>query len=102
MLSNAALLHDLGISENYKGFYYILSALDLIQEKPERLLLVTKWLYPEIAKRHHTSSACVERDMRSVIQSAWKNYPERIERLARQDLSAPPTVSCLLGWLAHV
>ena len=44
------LLHRLGATANYTGFSYLVRALQLCAEKPERLLLVTKWLYPDVAK----------------------------------------------------
>ena len=36
------LMERLGITLNYKGFYYAVYAVCLVAEKPERLLLVTK------------------------------------------------------------
>ena len=35
-------------------------------EEPERLLLVTKWLYPDVAKQYGTNWKAVERDIRTV------------------------------------
>ena len=49
--SASALLHQLGITENYKGFRYAAYAASLCALDQDRLLLVTKRLYPEIAKR---------------------------------------------------
>ena len=43
------LLYRLGATANYTGFSYLVRALQLCAEEPERLLLVTKWLYPDVA-----------------------------------------------------
>ena len=40
------LLYRLGITANYTGFFHSAYAVCLVLEQPERLLLVTKWLYP--------------------------------------------------------
>ena len=37
------LLHRLGATANYTGFSYLVRALQLCAEEPERLLLVTNW-----------------------------------------------------------
>ena len=46
------LLYRLGATANYTGFRYISCALHLCIQQPERLLLVTKRLYPDIGKRY--------------------------------------------------
>ena len=44
------LLYRLGITANYTGFFHMGYAVKLCCERPERLLMVTKWVYPEVAK----------------------------------------------------
>lgn len=46
------LLYQLGVTANYTGFFHTAYAVSLCAEHPERLLLVTKWLYPEVAKQY--------------------------------------------------
>ena len=48
------LLYRLGATANYTGFSYLVRALQLCAEEPERLLLVTKWLYPDVANTERT------------------------------------------------
>ena len=57
------LLYRLGAAANYTGFSYLVRALQLCAEEPERLLLVTKWLYPDVAKQYGTNWKAVERDI---------------------------------------
>ena len=56
------LLYQLGISANYKGFFHAAYAVSLCMERQDRLLLVTKWLYPDVAKRYRTNWKAVERN----------------------------------------
>ena len=76
------LLYRLGATANYTGFSYLVRALQLCAEEPERLLLVTKWLYPDVAKQYGTNWKAVERDIRTVgrvigIQTGrfWRLWP---------------------------
>ena len=66
------VLHDLGISANIKGYFYLRTAILLAVEKTNEMSAVTKTLYPAVAKSHGTSPACVERSMRHAISVAWE------------------------------
>lgn len=49
---------------NVKGFRFLHTGIVLCYKNPEMLDMVTKWLYPEIAKIHKTTPQRVERCMR--------------------------------------
>ena len=59
------LLYCLGVTEKYVGFPHTLYAVRLSIQQPERLMLVTKWLYPDVAKQYHTSWQNVEKNIRN-------------------------------------
>ncbi len=67
------LLYQLGISANYKGFLHTAYAVSLCVEQQDRLLLVTKWLYPDVARKYGTNWKAVERNIRTVSTIAWKH-----------------------------
>ena len=62
------VLRQLGLSANYRGFYQMACALRLAQKEPERLLLVTKYMYPDVAKQCRTTPAAVERTLRTAVR----------------------------------
>lgn len=66
------ILKQLGIGRSYQGYDYIVDGVLLVLEDASRLEFVTKSLYPDIAKKHHTSWNCVERNIRTVIDVIWK------------------------------
>ena len=72
------LLYRLGATANYTGFSYLVRALQLCAEEPERLLLVTKWLYPDVI---------------------WNSNRPLLETLARRELSQKPCTAQLLAIL---
>ena len=95
------LLYRLGISANYTGFYQTAYAVELCQREPERLLLVTKMVYPEIAKLCRTSSSAVEGNIRMACRVAWKNNRPLLERLACKPLSQKPHNTLFLAILLY-
>ena len=47
------LLYRLGVTANYTGFFYTAYAVQLCAEHPDRLMLVTKWVYPDAVSYTH-------------------------------------------------
>ena len=61
------VLHRLGMTSNYTGYFQMAYAVYLVVRSPQRLLHVTKWLYPEVAQQFHTTRFAVERNIRFAI-----------------------------------
>lgn len=80
-----ALLKYAGFRRRYKGYHYFLTCLELAVEHEERLSAVTKEIYMPVANQHHTDYRCVERDIRTVCEHAWKHggkevFEEKFQR----------------------
>ena len=87
-------LYRIGIFANYKGFFYT--------ARPDRLQLITKWLYPEVAAYYHTSWQAVERSIRTVIAVAWAQSPDLISQMSlSRSLTRKPTPKQFLAVLVQ-
>ena len=84
------MLCRLGATANYRGFSYTAYAVLLCVQQQDRLLLVTKWLYPDVAKRYGTNWKAVERNIRTVITVVWEQNRAMLEGLARRPLLLRP------------
>lgn len=93
------LLRRLGVTSNYTGYQYTACAVKLCAEEPERLLLVTKWVYPDVAKRHKTNWKSVERNIRTVGSNVWKHNRSGLEELAGRSLPQRPRTAQFLAIL---
>jgi len=65
------MLEDLRFSFAMKGTQYVLEALELAARRPELGSSLRCRLYPYLAQKHQTTSACVERNIRYAIEAAW-------------------------------
>ena len=65
------IIHQVGIPAHIKGYHYVRTSILLTVENPEMINSVTKQLYPEVAKRYHTTASRVERAIRHAIEVAW-------------------------------
>lgn len=95
------LLYRLGVSANYTGFFQTACAIKLCRAEPERLLLATKKIYPEVAEQCGTNWGAVERNIRTVCGVAWKNNRPLLEQLARRPLPEKPHNTLFLAILLH-
>ena len=64
-----AIIHEVGI--HIKGYQYVREAIILTVQDMEMINAVTKMLYPEVARRFHTTPSRVERAIRHAIEVAW-------------------------------
>ena len=87
------LLYGLGITAKYTGFFYTSCAVHLAVQQPERLLLITKWLYPEVARQYRTTWSNVEKNIRFVAAVAWELRRDKLTDIAKFDLNHRPSNS---------
>lgn len=83
------LLYRLGATESYAGFLQMAYAVRLCAEDQRWLVLLTKRLYPEVAKRYCTNWKAVERNLRTLGNVIWTRNRPLLEELARRPLSKP-------------
>jgi len=94
------LLRSLGVTANYSGFTQTAYAVQLSIRDPDRLRLITKLIYLDVAGRYGTTWTAVERNMRTVVSVAWENDPARLGRLAGARLAHKPTNGQFLSILS--
>lgn len=66
------VLRRLGVNTFSCGYSYISHGVLLTLKDEEYLQYITKNLYVDIAHQFHTSTACVERDIRSAVEVIWR------------------------------
>ncbi len=94
------LLYSLGADASYTGFFHTSRAVYLAVQRPERLLLITKWLYPEVARHYRTSVCAVERNIRTLARIVWDRCPDKLSQIARCDLERVPSNARFISILA--
>lgn len=95
------MLYFIGLTPNYKGYRQLVQALQIAAEEPGSLELVTKWLYPAVARKCGTNWKAVERNIRTMIQIAWQTTPERLEVLSGYPVKKKPKPAQFLAFLTH-
>jgi two-component system response regulator (stage 0 sporulation protein A) len=71
-------LLSLGFSPRYRGYDQLVYAIVLCREQQVKVFSATKWLYPQVAEEFSTNWHAVERNMRTSINHAWENNPDKL------------------------
>ena len=95
------LLYSIGLTANYTGYRQMMIALEIASQEPESLCSVTKWLYPETARRCGTNWKAVERNIRTAIRCTWKTSRNTLEQMAGYSLDIVPKPAQFLAILAQ-
>lgn len=101
MISIKELLQDLGIPRTYLGFKHLSYSVLVAMENEDRLLSVTKSLYPVVAAKFQTNATCVERNLRTVIKVCWErgNRP-LLNEIAGYEILQKPSTGEFISMLA--
>ena len=65
------IIHQIGVPAHIKGYHYLREAIIQSVNDKEMLEIVTKLLYPAVAKKFSTTPSRVERAIRHAIEIAW-------------------------------
>ena len=60
---------------------------------------MSRRLYPDVAEKLNCTPGCVERNIRTVIDLAWRNNPDYLSELAGYKLTQSPNVKQFLDIL---
>lgn len=101
------LLRCLGVTGRLVGFRYTIYMVECVRDDPERVQLITKRLYPDTARQFNVSAASVERNLRTVIRTCWRQ-PDHgfLNYIAGVTLHRQPTstefIDMLAGFLRRI
>ncbi len=59
------VIRKLGATSKYKGYYYVVDAVEMAQKIYERPVKVTKDIYPVIARKYKSTPSNVEHNIRT-------------------------------------
>lgn len=86
-----SVLRSLHIPGTFKGLPYLTYAVTETVKDPQRIKLITKDLYREIARQYNTTPISVERAIRWAIHASWEFAREELEQVAGYHLLKRPT-----------
>ena len=89
------VIRKLGATSKYKGYYYVVDAVEMAQKICERPVKVTKDIYPVIARKY------VEHNIRTLVNLCWMNHKDTLEEMAGCTMADKPTNSEFIDILVY-
>lgn len=93
-------LRSLGITNRYRGYRCVVTAITLVLKNEECMRSVVRDVYRATASLCGCSWYAVERNIRTVVRRAWLINPQRLSKMAGYPLDGQPTVSEFIDILA--
>jgi two-component system response regulator (stage 0 sporulation protein A) len=69
------LLRLLGIPSSIRGYKYVVEAVEFVIEHSSEEMLITKFIYPFLARKYDATSERIERDIRTAISHVKVDSP---------------------------
>ena len=91
---------ELGAPDNLKGYEYLKVSTELAVKNENLFRKEIMNLYAEVAEQCQTNVRCVERSIRTVIESVYYKNPKRFESFFRYPIGKPRN-SELIGLIAE-
>lgn len=83
------IIRQLRVTSRYKGYLLIIDATILYLEKD--FIQITKDIYPVLAQKYHMPTTSIERNIRTVIETCWKNDRRAVQNLFGYELTKCPS-----------
>lgn len=95
------ILENMGIEKEYKGFYFLTDAIEIIAQDETALLNIGRRIYNPIACKYNCNRAAVEKNMHTAILKAWKNNKRKVENTIGKKFTSPPKVSEFIDCVSY-
>ena len=93
MLETELILHKAGITSNYKGYWLLDSAVDILLADPLATDSIVDTVYKSLAEKFEISVVSVERNIHTAISRRWEVAPERLNSALGRKRRWRPTAS---------
>lgn len=95
------IIRKLGITSKYKGYYFLVEAVNMVMEQKDDQIRVTKDIYPELARKFKATPSNIEHDIRTVVNVCWKMNKSGLDKIAGYPLKFKPTNSEFIDMVAY-
>ncbi len=101
MLDIELILHAAGITSNYKGYWLLDSAVEMVLADSSLLTNLVDGVYKPVGKKFGISQVSVERNIHTAIGRAWEVAPQRVNNALHRTRVWRPTASEFITLVAQ-
>ena len=94
-------IRKIGAISTYRGFHFLADAIYTKMCRQNKSTMITKDIYPYVARKYKTTYMNVERCIRIVINACWKKNKDGFEEIAGYSLTHKPSNSEFIDMVAY-
>ena len=94
-------IRKLGATSKYKGYFFVADAIHLAMNFQDKPILITKDIYPYLARKYKTTTMNIEHNIRTVINVCWETNRKGMDEIACYPLNYKPTNSEFIDMVAY-
>lgn len=94
-------IRKLGVTTRYRGYHFIADAIKFAITHQHNRIMVTKDIYPYVARKYETTDMNVEHSIRIVINACWTKNKDGFEEIAGYPLKHKPSNSEFIDMIAY-
>jgi hypothetical protein len=91
MLPLQEVLRPLGITRKYIGFEQLAQAIEIIANDRNAISSMQKNVFCPLGEKYYCDWKSIERNVRTLVNRAWKINPKYLEEIAGYPLNKQPT-----------
>ncbi|MGN1142806.1 MAG: sporulation initiation factor Spo0A C-terminal domain-containing protein [Oliverpabstia sp.] len=95
------IIRKLGVTSKYKGYFFVADAIELAMNSQGKPILITKDIYPYLARKYKTTPMNIEHNIRTVINVCWETNKAGMDEIAGYPLTSKPTNSEFIDMIAY-
>lgn len=95
------IIRKLGVTSNYKGYFFVADAIQLAMNSQDKPIRITKDIYPYLARKYKTTTLNIEHNIRTVINVCWETNRKGMVEIAGYPLIYKPTNSEFIDMVAY-
>lgn len=95
------IMRNFHITSKYKGYPLMIEAIEISIKNFGKCIQVTKDIYPVLAHRHNISQYSVERNIRTIVETCWKNDRDLVIQILGYEITCCPTNSEFIDSIAY-
>lgn len=88
----AQYIHQLGLSPDTVGYWYLSASLDIARRDLHAMTCLTKYVYAAIAELYGGSPGAVESGLRRAVSACWSDNRALLEDIMGSPLKKKPSV----------
>ena len=83
------IIRNFRVTSKYKGYSLIVDATNLYMSMD--FVKITKDIYPVLAQKYNISVSSVERNIRTVVETCWRNNRRAVQEIIGYNINKCPS-----------